>query len=167
MTENEKESIRKIYIDLHSRLIRIASFYYDYRQAEDLVQEAFQIACSKPKALLQAENPELWMLRTLRNVIRNKRRMDIRWHQVLVPLHEWYEWEGENTASYRLEEELLLPEHIDGIRDADLELFYRIALYGETVNDEAQRLHITVWACRKRYQRTRARLAKLIDQDEL
>lgn len=161
MTAQERDYIHEIYINLHPKLLKIASSY-SYAQAEDVVQETFQIACAKPDALLDADDPEMWLIRTVRNVIRNKQHMDIRWNKILVAVDECT---MEEAASYPLERDLHLPQHIPGIEDGDLELFYRIALHGVEISDEAKRLNITNWACRKRYQRAKKRLAKACSEE--
>lgn len=46
----------------------------DHSLAEDATQETFCIACAKSDECLQSDNPKGWLMKTLKNVVRNTKR---------------------------------------------------------------------------------------------
>lgn len=72
----EKEFIRKLYIENHDTLARLARNLGKSRMdAEDLVQDTFVIAMHKCHELMMHKNPRAWLTKTLRNLIKNDNRL--------------------------------------------------------------------------------------------
>lgn len=72
----EKEFIRKLYIENHDTLARLARNLGKSRMdAEDLVQDTFVIATYKCHELMKHENPIAWLVVTLHNLIKNNNRL--------------------------------------------------------------------------------------------
>ena len=83
----EKIFIEKLYKSLFNKM-----YYYSLSAlgrpeiAEEAVQEAFRIACSRIKVLMKSENPEGWMVITQKNVIRNIRRSQAAYNNAIISL---------------------------------------------------------------------------------
>ena len=77
MKLNEEQSIfiDKLYKKMYAKMSIYAKNVVGNKWlAEEAVQEAFRIACSRPDAVMSSENPNGWMIITLKNVIRNIER---------------------------------------------------------------------------------------------
>ena len=54
LTDQEQQCIQKAFLRHIDKLLRIAGIYYKPDEAEDMVQDAFEVACTKPEALLSS-----------------------------------------------------------------------------------------------------------------
>lgn len=158
MTQEETEFLKQLFQKIYANLLRYASIDLDDpSQAEDAVQEAFHLACRKIDVLMESDHPELWMTRTLRNVIRNRRREAAKHRERCVSLEAL---ETELPDGRTPEDASPLPETVPGVSREQLSLFYAVTLEGESYAETAKRLSLSEAACRKRVQRTRERLRR-------
>ena len=69
------QEIERLYLQMYDKLFSYAkSSLRSDSLAEEAVQETFGIACSKPEALCASENPEGWLVKTLKYVLSNMAR---------------------------------------------------------------------------------------------
>ena len=126
----------------------------DPLRAEEAVQETFRIACDKPSALLESDNPKGWLVNTMKGVLRNFVRKDARDSKVFVPLQEGHDQE----LPQDLPPDLL---YQDLARTREYELLKELS-EGRSVRELAQRRGISEDTCKKRIQRSRSFLKKRI-----
>ena len=150
---SKKDKSDALIVELYPRayplLLRYATLEAENRAvAEELVQEAFVVACEHPDKFLASDNPTGWLITTLRNLIRNYKRHKAQWAEIFAPD------EIDNAAA-------LSDTDISGIKtmyagivpDEDLDLIIAVELCGYTYSDEGDRLGISADACRKRLKR--------------
>ena len=155
MDEQQEHLLETLYLQLYERLFVYARSCLDSAElAEEAVQETFRIACDKLSVLLESENPQGWLVNTLKGVLRNFFRKDVRDSRVFVPYPEEYDCEH----SDELPPELLYQD-LAGTKEYDL--LMKLSEAG-TVRELAKRLQISESACKKRVQRARAYLKKKI-----
>ena len=77
LNQEEEEYIERLYREMYTRLcIYAMSALGSKALAEEVVQDTFRIACIKPDGLMSSKNPRGWLVNTLKNVIRNRRRTE-------------------------------------------------------------------------------------------
>ena len=143
LTKEQDALLTSLYLEMYERLVNLA--YRRLRSAalaEECAQETFCIACRRPEAALGSENPQGWLVNTLRYVVRNMERM-----LALRAAHAGGNAERvDDTPVY------------DDYTDAEYRLFRRVAVDRCTMREAAQELGISEEACKKRMQRIRAKL---------
>lgn len=123
-------------------------------RAEEAVQETFRIACDKLPVLLESENPQGWLVNTLKGVLKNFSRKEARDSRVLIQMPEQYGSEQPEELS----PELL---YQDLVRTREYELLMKLSDAG-SVRELANRLGISESSCKKRVQRSRLYLRSRI-----
>lgn len=127
--------------------------------AEEAVQETFRIACMKPEALIQSENPMGWLVNTVKHSVRNIKRTQVR-RRI-----------GAVLSLDKVEEHLAVPEA--GYAAAEMSNLmtdeeYRVlnwhVLLNVPIKDIAESMNISEEACKKRIQRTKKRVRKLLSE---
>ena len=84
LNQEEEEYIERLYREMYTRLcIYAMSALGSKALAEEVVQDTFRIACIKPDGLMSSKNPRGWLINTLKNVIRNRRRTEARLRRCL------------------------------------------------------------------------------------
>lgn len=151
------KELEELYEEMYDTMHGYAQFLLSSDAlAEEAVHEAFRIACQRPDAISESPNPRGWLMVTLRNVIRNTRRVErsareVMWKYTSARLRE--------AAATDLEVEIdLLYE--DLFQTDDFELLKKKVLGGKTHYEIAQELGISVAACRKRFQRAKEKIQK-------
>ena len=92
LNQEEEEYIERLYREMYTRLcIYAMSALGSKALAEEVVQDTFRIACIKPDGLMSSKNPRGWLINTLKNVIRNRRRTEARLSNALLAAMSAYE----------------------------------------------------------------------------
>lgn len=170
MTVEQEAFLEKRYRENFRKLLGYAMAVLENEfMALDVVQDTFCVAVIKIDVLMAHENPDGWLMETLRHKIRDQIRAHHRYAARFVSLagHEKY-IPGENkdflweeppvTVSSILEkiENVLIPE--------DCYLLRRIVLDGCSHREVAEELNITVWASQKRLERIRKALERFFPE---
>ena len=154
---SDEEQITRLYQDMYGRMVAYAASVLEDRSlAEEVVQDTFCIFCGKAELVLQHENPQGWLMRTLQNVMRNMLRHRAVMNRLIMQSLQVEELE--ELLVYDEEDVDLL--YGDLAARSDFQLLKRVALDGRTMLETAQECGITVEACKKRIQRIRAHLKK-------
>ncbi len=136
----------------------------DWSKSEVVVQEAFCVAVGKIDEVMASDAPHRWMKATVKNVVRNMKKHESYQKALFLNLEEL----GSSPTA---------PDILGGMDTWELceqlagkenfQLFKHIVLDGVSYLDAAKKLSISIWACRKRVQRTtetlRAGLTKFFD----
>ena len=156
MKPKHKKEIERLYLKMHDMMLTYASVTLQTQSlAEEAVQETFYIACHKPEALLECQNPEGWLITTLKYVIRNTLRQQMSIEEKL----NQYLAEKMNELSY--EDQLPLEVLYGDISSSsDFLLLKELALDKKSHAELASARGISVAACRKRVQRAKENLQK-------
>lgn len=99
LNQEEEEYIERLYREMYTRLcIYAMSALGSKALAEEVVQDTFRIACIKPDGLMSSKNPRGWLINTLKNVIRNRRRTEARLSNALLAAMSAYEPPGKHNC---------------------------------------------------------------------
>lgn len=157
-------ALEKLYNDMYySMCIYAMNALSDKRIAEEAVQDAFQIACSKPSDVLTSKNPSGWMMNTLKNVIQNIRRQQAKLNdlEILALLYQ-----GETVDS--VESSLCFEEMCcEVLGDETYALLRAVAVDKCTMLEAAEEFGITVHACKKRVERAKKKLKEFLENEEM
>ncbi len=126
--------------------------------AEEAIQETFRIACSKPEALMESQNPKGWITNTMKNVARNTKRT----YANLTKLVARSLSADEYIATMGKTNDYSDAEFSDLISPDEYTLIKRVVLQKNSIKDAAHELGISVEACKKRIQRIKAKLRKAL-----
>ncbi len=160
MDKNQDKQLEQLYREMYDLLLRYAeASLKNTSRAEEAVQETFRIACGKPDAVLGSENPEGWLVNTLKGVIRNFVRMDARKDKMFTRLDNREQTQGQEDGMY-LAPELL---YQDLAVTKEYQLMQAVS-EGSSIRELAQRLGVTESACKKRVQRSRQVLRKKLSE---
>lgn len=160
MNAEQSKQIEQLYLEMFELLMRYArSALKNEALAEEAVQETFRIACQKPEGLCSSPNPKGWLVLALKNTIRNIRR--------------------NIAATRRLVEHYMAsqPKEItfceDGIRmnilysdlsdSEDFKLLSELAIEKRSHAEMAAARGISIAACKKRVQRAKEKLQKIME----
>ena len=125
------------------------------------MQDTFRIACIKPESLMRSKNPRGWLINTLKNVIRNRRRTEARLNNLLLAAMSACEPQSKATVAAAE----FHAAYADALGKDDFQLLINIVIRRYTMLEVAEELGITVEACKKRVQRAKKRLQKIIEKD--
>ena len=154
-SEPWKSEIENLYKEMYPALYAYAlRILEDHALAEEAIQDAFCIACAKREQLLSDPKPQAWIMLTLKHVMQNMLRAQRKLQRML------FSSEGEDLpieGPELLSVDLLFRDVSDS---EEFRLLKRLALERCTISDLAQKLGISVEACKKRVQRARKRLQK-------
>lgn len=164
MQPDEDELLERLFRSEY-RALRYHAYRFlgNYDLAETAVQEAFVIACRKIDALMKSPNPEGWLMETVKNVARNLSRTHQNYRDLVISVEE-----ADAAALATEDKSPLLLEDACGslVSREEFLLFRRVTLEEESYSTAAERLNISVWACRKRVQRTAERLKARLSASE-
>ena len=159
MNTDQSAFIRQLYLEMYDMMMCYArSSLQNESKAEEAVQEAFQIACQKPDALMNSANPKGWMINTLKNTIHNSQHemdRDRRLLAAFLALHSPQVAITENRV--RLE-----VDYGDMVHLEEFKLLEDMVLKGKSQLEMAQERGISLVACKKRVQRAKETLRKMI-----
>ena len=159
MDVSQRKQIEALYFAMFEKLRTYArSSLKSESLAEEAVQETFSIACQNPEKLLTCDNPQGWLLVTLKNIIRNMKRNRIATQMILT---EYLLAHNENLIS---------PEHMvdlkllyENVADTEeFRLLVELAIEGRSHEEMARARGITISACKKRVERAKKILQKNI-----
>lgn len=159
LNKEQDRLIAQLYSDMYYSLSAYAlSALNDHSLAEEAVQDTFRIASQKVDDLASSENPKGWLVNTLKYVIRNTRRSLSRLNNLVISSLSF----DENTAlSYDdMDVDVM---YSDLLGNGDYTLLKLIVLHKYTMLEAAEELGISVEACKKRVQRAKNKLRKLLE----
>lgn len=141
-------------------------FYYAYNAlestslAEEAVQEAFRIACSKPELLLKSKNPQGWMMNAQKHVVSNIKRVRSRMNRVISqPLST-----DAPTLEPSAADDYSEIEYSDLLAPEEFELLKQVAVENRSVRDVAREMGISVETCKKKVYRAKKKLEKILKE---
>lgn len=145
-----------LYLEMYDMLLIYAERALDNQHAlaEEAVQDTFRICWMKMDEVVVSENPKGWLLETLKNVIRNIRRSQARYANLLLALNKTFP-----AADPAAEDEIGLDLAYGDLKDnPDYQLLKEFVLEHRSIKELAREREITVDACKKRIQRAKERL---------
>ena len=155
MTQEHSQRIEELYLEMYRLLLQYANnTLRNSAQAEEAVQDTFRIACMKPGELFASPNPRGWLLQTLKYVIQNIVRSQVRAEQLPASLRAGGAPPGEGYTPVRV-----LYGDLSGTED--FRLLQELS-EGKTMLEMARSRNISVEACKKRVQRARKHLQKAL-----
>lgn len=137
-------------------LFHYARQFVDYHSAEEVVQETFRVAWEATRQQ-EVQHPKMWLRKIAENILRNRLRRRDRCPLVSADqLPEDTLGHSEDPVDVELEYDGL-------INPRDLHLLKRLAVDGCTCAEAARELNISPEACRKRAERAKQALRKLLE----
>lgn len=172
MDSRQDEFVSQLYREVYYQLMAYAkSALTNEALAEEAVQDTFRIACAKIEDLMGSENPRGWIVLTLKNVIRNTRRELARLNNLVVTTLSM-----ENEAF--VESKAAATDITQRVEDSEIDILYSdlltpdeykllklIALHRYSMLEAAEEFGISVETCKKRVQRTKKKLRKILEND--
>ena len=162
LNREEEKYIEQLYREMYTCLFFYAKNAQGNKSlAEEAVQDTFRIACIKPESLMRSKNPRGWLINTLKNVIRNRRRTEARLNNLLLAAMSACEPQSKATVAAAE----FHAAYADALGKDDFQLLINIVIRRYTMLEVAEELGITVEACKKRVQHAKKRLQKIIEKD--
>lgn len=150
MEHNPQEFLETLILRQYTAMERYAARFFSSRDlARDAVQETFLVAQKKIDALMVSPNPEGWLFNTLKNIMGSMYKQQQRL-SAMVPLED-----GAGAAEMDLDPAVT---YGSAIPREDLELLIWVYCRDMPYADAADRLGISLAACKKRIQRAKHRL---------
>lgn len=152
-----------LYLEMYDMLLIYAERALDNQHAlaEEAVQDTFKICWIKIDEVIASENPKGWLLETLKNVIRNIRRSQARFANLLLVLNKAF-----TSVEQAAEDETELDITYGDLKDnPDYQLLKEFVLEHRSIKEMAQERGITVDACKKRIQRAKERLKEYFQKN--
>lgn len=158
--QHEKE-IDRLYLQMYPMLFEYArSTLSNDALAAEAVQDTFLIACQKPEAVCESQNPQGWLVNTLKNVLSNTVRKQNIAKRVLLNYFE----STKNEISYS-EDNIDLHLLYGKVADSEeFQLLKEMAIDGRSYEEMADRRGISIATCRKRVERAKKMLQKKISK---
>lgn len=129
--------------------------------AEEAVQESFRIACMKPEALIRSDNPVGWMVNTMKHAVRNIKRTQLRRRTgATLSLDD----DEVFLAQPGRPDEYADVEFSDLMTDEEYRMLKWHVLLDVSIKDIAETMDISEEACKKRIQRTKKRVQKILSE---
>ena len=171
----DNELLHQLYCECYQMLYQYAKHSRGIRPhvAEELVQDVFLSALEKPQKVETSENPKGWLVNAMRNKIFNYRRdraeqvMLLDSYETLNLLSTSREMEAASAEEEVLEQENCRELHEiiqSSLSDDDLRMLRLYAYEGWSHAEIAEEMNISLAACQKRMQRSRARLKKELER---
>lgn len=156
LDKKQTETIEQLYRKNYAALMRYAvSKLKSSELALDAVQETFEIACMKVESVLASPNPTGWLFLALKNVMRNMYAKQRRKENTFVSVENYDSLIGTQDV------ELELRDLYGGIVSLEeLKLLQMVTVDGYTLKEAAAELQISTEACKKRFQRAKAKFQK-------
>jgi len=156
----QQATIEQLYKEMYPKLFIYASAtLHSQQQAEEAVQDTFRIACAKIHALTESENPQGWLMNTLKYVIANMRRSLAKLNNALcdsIP---------EDRLSSPYDQDFVTElVYASMLNEEDFKLLKMVVLQNFTILDASKVLGLPLETCKKRLQRIKKKLAKKIEK---
>ena len=162
LNQEEEKYIEQLYREMYTRLCFYAKNALGSRTlAEEAVQDTFRIACIKPDSLMNSKNPRGWLINTLKNVIRNRQRTEARLSNALLAAMSVCE----PQAKANVETAEFHAAYSDALGKDDFQLLINIVIRKYSMLEAAEELGISVEACKKRVQRAKKKLQRIIEKE--
>lgn len=153
--------IEQLYQEMYMPLCAYAmGTLNDLGLAEEAVQDTFRIACAKADKLCESENQRGWLTNTLKNVMRNMQRSRARLNNLVITALSIDDMEIATACDIDFD-----VTYSDLIGRDDFILLKKIVLDNFTMLELAAELNISVAACKKRVQRAKKKLQKLLKEN--
>lgn len=172
LDSRQDEFVSQLYREMYYQLMAYAkSALANEALAEEAVQDTFRIACIKIEDFMSSPNPRGWLVLVLKNVIRNLRRELASLNKIVV-------------SSMSIDDEQFVdsravhPNHSQRVEDSELDILYSdllspdeykllklIALHKYSMLEASQEFGISVEACKKRVQRAKEKLRRILEND--
>ena len=162
MTAEQSTQIEELYLQMFNGMMAYArSSLPEEGLAEEAVQETFRIACQKPDALCNSQNPKGWLIKTLKFTIQNMKRS----RESARLLLSDYLVAQIDKAGFS-EDKIGLEVLYGNVSDMEeFQLLKEMAVDGKSHLEMAQARGISVSACKKRVQRAKEVLEKKLNID--
>ena len=162
MNAEQSKQIEQLYLQMYDMLLAYArSSLLEDALAEEMVQETFRIACQKPSELCGSQNPQGWLVKTLKFTIQNAKRSRESARQVLLAYLA-----AQNQQASFSEDQVRLEVLYENIADLEeFKLLKEMAVDGKSHLEMALARGISVSACKKRVQRAKELLQKKLYSD--
>jgi len=122
------------------------------KDAEDLVQDTFCTALEKNSCFSNSTNPEGWIMKTLKNKIKNFNRKNA--NCLTINLDEYWIHQLPNTASFDIDQSIGLLECAHAtLSNYEYKILQFILFEGHTFREASQLFQLPIWTCQKKYQR--------------
>ncbi|MCH5353780.1 MAG: sigma-70 family RNA polymerase sigma factor [Acutalibacter sp.] len=161
MTREQARYIERLYTEMYDSLCSYAyGILKNPHLAEEAAQETFQVACGKPADLISSKNPKGWLMKVLKNVLRNtlRRRATL---EKFISEAESADIDLIADPAPGSNVDLM---YSDMLTEAEFQLLKRVAIDQYTMLEAAEALGITVEACKKRVQRAGKKLRRKIEE---
>lgn len=172
MDSAKEKYFNELYIDLFDWLVDIGHYFTAsdpelFREVEDAVQETFLIAWKKADEIYQSPHIHGWLIVTLRNILRTKRRELKKNGKILT-----ISLDDENSAQFldqlqtpsNAEADLMEKEYrrvlTDILGEENANLFWNVRVEGLPLKNVAEKAGISVIALKTRISRIRKELRK-------
>ena len=163
MHEGYLNEIEILYIKQYTMLITYAiRALHDKVLAEEAVQETFRIACQKADVLCKSENREGWLINTLKYVIANMERKQVRANRKLDEYKTLLVGFPE-TNSNHIDLDLL---YKDISATKEYILIKELVIEQKSIHELAEKRGISIAACKKRIQRAKQFLRQKLKDDD-
>lgn len=160
MNGQQKQWIANLYREMYDHLLQYANgILKDPLQAEEAIQETFRIACDKYTLLMGSENPRGWVMNTLKGVLQNQQRRNRKQSNLFVQMED-----SELLRDGAPDTVALDVLYGDMADSQEFQLLVAVS-EGETVKEIAQRMGISEDSCKKRVQRSRRYLKRVMEKE--
>lgn len=159
MTSDQHNRIETFYLEMYDFLFLYARNALNNESlAEEAIQEAFRIVCTKPEDLLSSPNPRGWIINTLKFIIQNIKRSRDRSNVLLT---QYIAAHGSSVAFS--EDRISLEVTYENVAHSEeFQLIKEMAVDGKSHLEMANSRGISVAACKKRVQRAKEFLRRKI-----
>lgn len=157
----QEEYFIALYKEMYSSLYKIAlSSIHNEDIAQDLVQETFLVAYRRRDALVSSSSPKGWLIKTLRNIIGNTYKQQAKIAEMFTSLEELEDNVGRDTDfPVKL-------EYRGIIDDESLKLLMWVYCDNWSYQEAADKLGISLSACKKRIQRAKEQFKKAFEEEK-
>lgn len=136
----------------------------DWKNSEAAVMDAFVIACEKIDTFFECENQIGWMKSVVQNVCRNSLRRRNRDTMLLLALEDIIKAQSPDVENPH--PSWLVHQCKSLLSQEEFSLLYQAVVLGIPYVELAKARGISMWACRKRVQRTLARLRDFFGKND-
>jgi len=157
LANNEKDFLHGLVAEMHDLLINYANIRLcDLHSSYDAVQETYLAAQKNIFKLMKSENPQGWLIETLKYKVMHEKRAKARFFLLTQTITN----EGMVSIS-----NIDIDEYgiIEKINKDDYQILKSVYVYGYSIKEIAAELEITYEACKKRVQAAKRRLAQELE----
>ena len=157
LTREQGQAIAHLYKEMYNKLYTYAyGILREKELSEELVQETFQIACGKPSEPLSSANPQGWLMKTLKNVMKNAQRRRATMAKYIVSV-EAVDIDLIVSPDSGSNIDLM---YSGLISEEEFQLVKRVTIDRYTMLEAAEELGISEETCKKRVQRAKEKMRK-------